>query len=847
MKISKIYLLILVTFSLLFFSCKDSSTGTTINEDDQIDLSKPLERLPGNENKPIEEAVFDFSIPTDATEDDISTIEVDGIEQRILRTEIEVGFKENTKVSQINELLQKYDIQIIDMIEGIGSIIFKIPDPGSISSLNSLMEEIENESIVELVVESTLFDKSDLLLSQERLVHKIPEHISSNSRLEHHLAIRAHAAWNMKSMVDDQSKKPWFVIADGFGDGIPGKGYNSTFKSDDFATGNPFFHGYHVLGVATGHHLKQNDLNSTLNDVVGIIPNSSAVRAYDMFSYDESSMPRRMNYIIRIIREVLKEDPDARIILNTSLNNRSRAISNNTLAYIWIGKVRGTGRTENLENKIVHFTAAGNHSLFDAQDNSFFSLAGLKDVRIKDLNTRSRLKNTFVVENRVNTPESQNQRPLPGCANFDNSMGGNLSAIGTDVYSFVSNSAADRFSGSSLSTPQAAGLAYYVWAVNPSLSVSEVMNIMQNTSEERSTTTLARPSFDCNNATPQPVIDAYAAILAAGGENARRVLLDVNKDNVFNEKDIEIFVREFNDRDGELDYSRYDLNGTGNTGGNGKDRFDLNFNLTYGIVTQNIEGEDIEFNESSLTDQEILCYYAYSELFEGNSDVRSELLDGVCSESACGPVTFTYNGTEVTYDSVIGANNRCWLDRNLGAYQVATSSTDIQAYGDLYQWGRGADGHEKRDSPLVSERRDFSSSDLSSSDQPGHGNFILSSRDYNHDWRNPKNDNLWQGVNGINNPCPDGYRLPTEAEWNAERQSWSSNNASGAFASPLKLTVAGERETSFGDFVSVGSAGNYWSSTVFGTAARRLGFTNSNAGISSRTRAYGLSVRCIMD
>lgn len=87
---------------------------------------------------------------------------------------------------------------------------------------------------------------------------------------------------------------------------------------------------------------------------------------------------------------------------------------------------------------------------------------------------------------------------------------------------------------------------------------------------------------------------------------------------------------------------------------------------------------------------------------------------------------------------------RIWMDRNLGASRAATSSTDAQAYGDLYQWGRAADGHEKRNSPTTSS--------LSGSDQPSHGSFILSSNSLS-DWRSPQNDNLWQGVNGVNNPC----------------------------------------------------------------------------------------------
>ncbi|MFN5629972.1 MAG: hypothetical protein ACK48W_11880, partial [Bacteroidota bacterium] len=85
----------------------------------------------------------------------------------------------------------------------------------------------------------------------------------------------------------------------------------------------------------------------------------------------------------------------------------------------------------------------------------------------------------------------------------------------------------------------------------------------------------------------------------------------------------------------------------------------------------------------------------------------------------------------VIVDVTNPATGRIWMDRNLGATQAATSSTDANAYGDLYQWGRRSDGHQCRTSPTTSA--------LSSTDTPPHGDFII-----DWDWRNPQNNNLWQ-------------------------------------------------------------------------------------------------------
>ncbi|HAR19255.1 MAG TPA: hypothetical protein DCR46_01220, partial [Cytophagales bacterium] len=132
---------------------------------------------------------------------------------------------------------------------------------------------------------------------------------------------------------------------------------------------------------------------------------------------------------------------------------------------------------------------------------------------------------------------------------------------------------------------------------------------------------------------------------------------------------------------------------------------------------------------------------------------------------------------------------------------------------------------------------------LSSSDTPGNALFITINSG-NYDWRSPQNDNLWQGVSGVNNPCPSGYRLPTEAEWIAESGTWGSSNLAGAFGSVLKLPAAGGRNGTTGALYQVGTNGSYWSSSINGTGSRGPGI---EAGMAYYTtpRAFGLSVRCI--
>ncbi len=231
------------------------------------------------------------------------------------------------------------------------------------------------------------------------------------------------------------------------------------------------------------------------------------------------------------------------------------------------------------------------------------------------------------------------------------------------------------------------------------------------------------------------------------------------------------------------------------------------------------------------------------------SDVSARVLGDVDGDDKVGLVESIYSlqvasgqnpsiTTVCTEPDEVLSVNRCWKDRNLGASRVATNSTDEFAYGDLYQWGRLGDGHQNRTSTETNVN--------SANDVPGHSNFITETVDP-WSWRDPLNRNLWQGLSGANNPCPQGFRLPTEAEFETERASWSSNNAAGAFASPLKLVMAGYRSLD-GTLFAVGTNGYYWtSSTVDDSRSRNFFYYSTNAGMNSNRQAFGMSVRCIKD
>ncbi|MDO8668613.1 MAG: FISUMP domain-containing protein [bacterium] len=229
---------------------------------------------------------------------------------------------------------------------------------------------------------------------------------------------------------------------------------------------------------------------------------------------------------------------------------------------------------------------------------------------------------------------------------------------------------------------------------------------------------------------------------------------------------------------------------------------------------------------------------------------RAPVIQTCSANTACG-TECSFGG--FVYGSV-DVSGQCFMDRNLGADRVATAYNDSASYGYYYQWGRASDGHQ-----IVSPQMSSTTPVNSSTDIPDHNRFILEPNSP-WDWRDPQSPNettLWAGANGgINNPCPAGWHVPLQTEWdsvmiNLGLKTCTSNCLVGMATSTLKLSAAGYRNFSTGAFSNRDAYGFYWSGSplvFFFNYGKSLIFSSTYVDPDDiEFRANAVAVRCLKD
>ncbi|MDR1882834.1 MAG: FimB/Mfa2 family fimbrial subunit [Prevotella sp.] len=188
------------------------------------------------------------------------------------------------------------------------------------------------------------------------------------------------------------------------------------------------------------------------------------------------------------------------------------------------------------------------------------------------------------------------------------------------------------------------------------------------------------------------------------------------------------------------------------------------------------------------------------------------------------------------------AERKYWAPVNVGATSIAYEAGALSGCGYIYQWGRNV--------PFVYDSTNTVDGPLSAEAAASDDRFIIPDGTPN-DWLDPQDDNLWSGENA-QGPCPDGWRVPTEAELTVLK---SKIVAAGVVNN--RVSVTGVGGTLYlpaagscyytGAWGYQGTYGRYWSSTTFETSARRLEFVGSSFSVGAVGRAYGISVRCIQE
>ena len=200
-----------------------------------------------------------------------------------------------------------------------------------------------------------------------------------------------------------------------------------------------------------------------------------------------------------------------------------------------------------------------------------------------------------------------------------------------------------------------------------------------------------------------------------------------------------------------------------------------------------------------------------------------------------------------------------FMDRNLGA-ESATATDGAKTRGLYYQFGRK--------DPFVgsTEIYDINGTSKSTGATIATGKVTFAKAvqtpatfySGNNDWASPNNytSKNWNDISESDgktffDPCPEGWRLPTKAEYSnfsTTTFTWDATN-SGRTYNGNWFPAAGYRYSGVGSMSGVGGIGGYWSASPYSEYyGYNLSFSSGGVNpASNNNRADGFSVRCVQE
>ena len=620
-----------------------SVEGPPDDEDNGFD--PPLDRLLGDSGDPAAEAIpeLDFIARAEDYSDDHP--ELSGV--FISFNTLILSFKLDTTVQEANEVLSEINAEIVGGIPGIaddveGILFLRVPTT-SHEEMIALLANLRANDEVENAAQDALLEESVIPAPNggnpaDWTWTLTPE--GGNYGLE---LIRTPQMWNLNDAVERSGHTTVTGVFDtGFADSHEDLNY-----LENQTPGNAAEHGTHVAGT----------IGATFDNGVGVDgvnPFAQLVVSALGGTTGRSVFERRTSFgkaFLTGYNNLIGGRGDVRVVnISMGYNWDPAGVdqNNNTTAQELVAEQGALFRTlQIILSRTVDLPlvvpAAGNDS---SNGNGFgtqaarwgspFNYAGL----VLDPPNLDDVSNIIVVESVARDIGGEGDATR---SNFSN-IGGDISAPGSSIGSTVLSNGYNSMSGTSMAAPHVTGLISYLYSVDPALTHAQVRELLFANS--------VPVGGGASNR-----IDAYATVLdidrIRGNDRVRGQVLDVTNNGAFTEDDVQDHLDAFAQfeglssfdptcsvpLDGAADcpiYSRFDLNGDGLPGGRGSARFDLDRDGTYDNISVSIDGNDVDFNQTSLSDLEILCYYAYSSLYSGSVTTRTALLG-----SSCDPVSVT--------------------------------------------------------------------------------------------------------------------------------------------------------------------------------------------------------------